>query len=477
MLLLAQAAPLLVLVAVLASRRGGPLAPVLAALALAVPAAALSLGEGMGRAPFLASETLRGAWLALPPAAITVAGLLFHEAVSSGAAWQRGPAERSHARLFTAVFLLGPFFETVTGFGIGVVFSLSAMRRLAVPAPAAAALALLSLVLIPWGGLGPGTQLGAALAGVDLGAFGAWTAAASALWLLLLLPLFWRLAREAGLGGTPLEKAADAASMAGLAALLVGANLIATVEVAGLIALAPPLLLQLLRETGGLPDRAARRAATPYVALAAVLLATRLAPPLAGAMTAVAVFRPWPDLPAFALLHHPASLLAAVAALVLALRGVGFRAPAGRALARARMPVLLMLLYVVLARWLAASGAAAALARALAEATGPELLPFVTPLLGAAGGFFAGTNVASNSILMPIQAALSAKQDFPAAFLPALQNFVGSAFCIVAPMRIAATAALAADGTEEADLYRRLWWSGASSLVAACICVAALRPG
>jgi lactate permease len=139
------------------------------------------------------------------------------------------------------------------------------------------------------------------------------------------------------------------------------------------------------------------------------------------------------------------------------------------------MPVLLMLLYVVLARWLGASGAAASLARALADATGPGLLPYVTPLLGAAGGFFAGTNVASNSILMPIQSALAEKQEFPAAFLPALQNFVGSAFCILAPMRIAATAALAADGTDDGDLYRRLWWSGVASLIAACICVAVLR--
>jgi hypothetical protein len=42
-------------------------------------------------------------------------------------------------------------------------------------------------------------------------------------------------------------------------------------------------------------------------------------------------------------------------------------------------------------------------------------------------------------------------------------------------MRIATTAALAADGTEEGALYRRLWWSGVASLLAACICVAVLR--
>jgi hypothetical protein len=76
---------------------------------------------------------------------------------------------------------------------------------------------------------------------------------------------------------------------------------------------------------------------------------------------------------------------------------------------------------------------------------------------------------------MPIQSALAGKQGFPAAFLPALQNFTGSAFCILAPMRISATAALAADGTEDGALYQRLWWAGAASLLSACICVAVMR--
>ena len=122
---------------------------------------------------------------------------------------------------------------------------------LGVPPPAAASLALLSQVLIPWGALGPGTLLGAALAGVDLRAFGAWTSAASALWLLLLLPLFWRLSAEAGLAGSARERLADAATMVLLAALLVGANLVATVEIAGLVALSPPLLARLWAEQGG----------------------------------------------------------------------------------------------------------------------------------------------------------------------------------------------------------------------------------
>jgi lactate permease len=331
-------------------------------------------------------------------------------------------------------------------------------------------------VLIPWGALGPGTLLGAALAGVDLRAFGAWTSAASALWLMLLLPLFWRLSAEAGLAGSLRDRAEDALTMAVLSVLLVAANLVATVEVAGLIALAPPLLARLWREGGGMPDARARRDAVPYAGLAALLLVTRLVPPVSAALTGAAL-RPWPELPAIAPLHNPATMLLAVAAATLAARGGGWRAAAARTVSRGRLPAALMLLYVILARWLGASGAAASLAAALAGATGPGALPFVTPLLGAAGGFFIGTNVGSNSILMPIQSALAGKQGFPPAFLPALQNFTGSAFCILAPMRIAATAALAGGGATGEALYRRLWWVGPSALAAATAWVALLRVG
>lgn len=63
--------------------------------------------------------------------------------------------------MFTAAFLLGPFAETVTGFCVGAIFALGVMRRAGVAPVPAAAMSLLTLALIPWGGLGPGTAVGA----------------------------------------------------------------------------------------------------------------------------------------------------------------------------------------------------------------------------------------------------------------------------------------------------------------------------
>lgn len=467
MILLVQAAPLAAIVGLLASGRADPLRAVLVALALAVPAAAVSVPPGTALAPLLAEEAARGAFLALQPIAVTLAGLVFHGAVSARPRDASGDGAVSHARLFTVCLLLGPFFETVTGFGVGAVFALGDLHALGVTGPAGAALSLFSQVLIPWGGLGPGTLLGAALAGVPLRALGAWNAVLSAAWLLTLLPVFWRLATEAGLPPSRRDRIEAAATILALGALLVAANLLATVEVAGLLALGPPLLWQFRHR---IVRPGAARAAAPYLALAAVLLATRLVPGAAAALTSVAVVQPWPDLPGFALLHQPGMLLGAVGLGVLATVR-GRCAILRAALARGARPAALMLGYVVLARLLGGSGAAAALARALAASAGPAL-PFVVPLLGAAGGFFAATNVGSNSILMPIQSAMALP--LPAAFVAAVQNFTGSAFCVVAPMRLGATAALAADGTAPGAIGRRLAAAGAAAVAVAWVAIAAL---
>jgi lactate permease len=125
------------------------------------------------------------------------------------------------------------------------------------------------------------------------------------------------------------------------------------------------------------------------------------------------------------------------------------------ALARARRPVVVMLLYVVLARWLAGSGMAGALAEAAAGAFGP-FTPFAVPVLALAAGMVTGSNVGSNAALMPVQAALGAAAGLPPLLAPALQNFAGAAG---AGMSFAVTAmicGLLADGTRPAQVWRLL---------------------
>jgi lactate permease len=463
MLLLLQAAPLLLLVGLLVSGRAGPVPAVLAALAALLPAVIASLPAGAAPLPFLTEETLRGAFLALKPIGVVTGGLLFHAAVQRSAAG--APAPATPRRIFVATLLAGSFLESVTGFAIGAVFALSSLRGMGLGGAPAGAMALLALTLVPWGGLGPGTGLGAALVGLPAQEIAMATAWPNAAWLPLLGPVLWRLCAAAGIAVPPGERLFQLGVLLVVAALLLLSNAIFPFEAAGIVATGLPLLALLWRldpprDAAGW--RKAGRMLAPYVGLTVALLAAR-------AWTGAPSWTPFPDLPGFPLTHVAVVLWVFAGALLLVHPDGGGAAHA--AMVRAKRPVIVMLLYVILARWMAGSGIAAALAEATAQGLGP-LAPYAVPVLGLASGMVTGSNVGSNAALMPVQAALGQAAGMPPLLAPALHNFAGSAG---AGMSFAVTAmicGLLADGTRQAQLWRLLAPSLAAVLAIGWIAVA-----
>ncbi|WP_237214742.1 L-lactate permease [Falsiroseomonas oryziterrae] len=463
MILALQAAPLLLLVGLLVSGRAGPVPAVLAALVMAVPAVLLTLPAGSTPLPFLAEETARGAFLALKPIGVVTGGLLFHAAVTREiGATARPPDAR---RIFVATLLAGGFLESVTGFGVGAVFALSALRAMGIRGAPAGAMALLSLTLVPWGGLGPGTALGAALIGVPAQDIAAATAWPNAAWLLCLGPVLWRLCAAAGMHVPARERAVQMAVLAVVGALLIGSHAVFPFEAAGIVATGLPLLVLLWRldtPRDAAEWRRAARLLAPYAGLTAALL-------LARAVPGAPEWRPFADLPGFPL-THVAVVLWIFAGGLLLLRADGGGA-ARSALARAKRPVVVMLLYVVLARWLAGSGIAAALAGATAEGLGP-LAPYAVPVLGLASGIVTGSNVGSNAALMPVQAALGQAAGIPGILAPALHNFAGAAGSGMSFAVTAMICGLLGDGTRQGQLWRLLAPSLAAVLLIGWIGVA-----
>ena len=449
MILLLQAAPLILLAGLLAARRG-PIPAVAAAIAASLPAAWVTLPESIALPGFLAAEMPRALWLAFIPTAVVTGGLALHDGLAARRV--APPPLADSDPLFTAAFLLGPFAENLTGFGVGVVFALGAARRAGLSGAPSVAIALFALVLVPWGGLGPGTVLGAALAHVPVQDMALRTALCSAVWLLPMLALFWRIAARAGRPVPPSRRMTQCGWVVALGALLTGAHLVLPFEVAGLAATGPLLAIRLAR---GLdlrrPEvrRGAFGAAWPYAALAAVLLATRF-------WSTAPTLGPFADLPDFPLTH--AAVVLWIASLTLLFRdGHGARRLA-TVLRRAARPALTILLYVVFARLMAASGTSTALATAFAGAFGTAA-PYAAPLLGVAAGLVAGTNVGSNATMMPIQAALGRLAGLPAPLLPAVQNFTGSSSCLLAPQMLAVATALtpSSERPSPAAIWRLMW--------------------
>ncbi|NKE45659.1 hypothetical protein HB662_12790 [Roseomonas frigidaquae] len=446
MMLALQAAPLLLLVALLLSGRAGPVPAVLAALVAALPAVVATLDAPT--LPFLVEETLRGAFLALKPIAVVIGGLLFHAAVSGqGAAPAQAVPEPR--RIFVACLLMGGFMESVTGFAVGAVFALSALRGMGLRGAPAAAMALLSLTLVPWGGLGPGTSLGAALTGLPAQDVAALTAWPNAAWLLLMGPVLWRLCAAAGVAVPGREKAAQMGLLLAVSGILLASHALFPFEIAGILATGIPLLFALWRldpPRGAQGWRRAGRGLAPYLLLTAALL-------LARSWTAAPAWTPYADLPGFPL-THVAVVLWLVAGLLL-LRRAEPGARARSALQRALRPAQAMLLYVVLARWMAGSGIAGALASAAAEGLGPAA-PFAVPVLGLASGIVTGSNVGSNAALMPVQAALGQASGLAPLLAPALHNFAGAAGAGMSFAVSAMICGLAGDGARPAQVWRLL---------------------
>jgi len=461
MLVLLQSLPLLLLLALLLSGRAGPVAAAGAALLAALPGLALTLPDGPGTTPdFLLREAARAFFLGMQPVAVLMGGLLFHMAVTRLVPTQAAPQPATPRRIFAATLLGGAFVESVTGFGVGAAFALAALRRMGLGGAPAGAMALLGLSLVPWGGLGPGTSLGAALIGVPAQSLAMATALPQALWLLALPLVLWRTMAAAGIAVPGRERMAQWAIMLAVAALLLLANWALPFEVAGILASGLPLLgvLWWLDPPRG---RAGWRQALIRLAPWAVLIVALL---LARSWQGAPSWRPWAELPPLPV-THVAVVLWAVSAFLLALRPQGAGGAARAALDRARRPALAMLLYVLLGRWLAGAGVAAALASAAAGVLGP-LAAFALPPLGLVSGMVTGSNVASNAALMPVQAALGAAAGLPVLLAAGLHNFSGAAAAGMSFGVTAMVVALLADGTRPTAVWRLLLPSFVAAVLA-----------
>jgi lactate permease len=450
-MLLIQALPLLALVALLATGRAGPLLSCLVALLLTLPAAWADHAGVWELGSFVGRSIAEGLWLAVIPVGIITGGLVFHATVAHRAERLQKPAVSTDStadQLFTNSFMLGPFTESVTGFGVGSVFAISSVRNLGVAGAPAAAIGLIAQTIIPWGGLGPGTSIGAALAGLDpqlLAARNAWLVAPA--WLLIL-PLFWWWCRLAGVTVSARSRVLHVVWAVLMGALLIAGHWVLPWQLCGMTAAGLALTIRLLLAN---PPRnadgwlRAGHAAGPYLLLAALLGATQLwhnAPAL----------HPYAGLPGLPINHAMVALwLAALIMLTFSSRGFGFVLPA---IKRARRPALAMLGFVVLARVLANAGVPVALAAALVASFGVAA-PFAAPLLSAMSGFFAGTNVGANSAMMPLQAALGRASGLGPVVLPAVQN--GSLALVISPQLAAVSAGLAGDGVTPARIWRIMW--------------------
>mgnify|MGYP003348375206 CR=1 FL=1 len=462
--------PLLLVLGLLASGRASALTAGVAGLAatIAVTGAPKAL---------LLREIPAGLWLSWTVIAIIAAGMFFHRCTLTRIASGDGAAQSSvtSRQLWPVCFLLAPFSEAVTGFGVGYIIALAALRRLGLGGIPALLFGLYSQSLVPWGALATGTTVGATLAGLTPNQLGLASAVLQIPTHALYLLIYWRFARESGIAVPAAQKLDDALWTALLLALVWLMNRFADPEIAAAAPCALLLALRFWRDER--PDAGRLRRAVvdnaPYVALTLALCATRLVPPLRDVLKPLWALRPYDNQPAFAPLYAPGFYLVTIG-LFVAFNARASLAHILRDTARsAWRSCAVTLAFVVMAELYVGSGMAQQIAQALQAAAGRGAALSV-PFFAAVGGFLTGGGSAANAMLMPMVIALARAIAIDPAWIAAVQNSICTNLTMLSPIRVTMGLALLSLALPDSALYRRAWPLALPSLVTGAVAVLAL---
>jgi lactate permease len=412
-----------------------PRLPHRAAMAGACVAFAAALAIGQSAAAIEA--ILRTLWIAGPMALVIVAGMVLRNAAPPTAtvdAAGMADARAQHRKLYTACFLLGPFFESAVGFGIGTMLALPFILAAGRGGLQAVALGMLAQCFVPWGALAIGTMAAAAIAGLDPLALGIAAANSTALLLPAFLVVFWWLLRDVRL---PASQYAEDALWLGATWLAVRvASEILTPDIAGLAAIGAVLAARGFLD-GARLDAALWRRFWPYLVLVPLLAAVRLVPAVGDALQTWRLATAT-DLAPFAPLHHASFWLGLVAfAACLAARQNPLQATLHAAWT-ARTALLAGFAFVLFGEMLARPGFAGALVGAAEQTFGTVALA-IAPMLAAFGGAMTGSALAANAMALPLTLPM---WDDDALGGTGLQTAIASAFTALSPARVALAVAL-----------------------------------
>lgn len=454
--------PAVAVIGAIASGRLGTLGASLLGLATAL-VVAMTAAPLAFHAADAGASLVRGAWIGWIVVPYILGGLLFWQmAIRPGNAAMpvETPSQDGRARrrlLFTACFLIGPFAESATGFGVGIIGTMVLVRRLDVPPIHLLAFSLLSQTMILWGGMGSGAIIAAAFARAD-----PTTLAVHASYFLVVLnalwlPLYWRLADEAGVGAAWSERISEALWLGASLALVIGATALLGPETAMLAAYGPVIVLRWLIDER--PDRHAVRLATrrmaPFALLIGWLVLTRLLPPLTQFLQQTGRAQPFAGAPGWSPLYHAGTWLVVGGILTGLLRGhvSAFPVEMRTAWNTGRLPVLTIIIFSMMAELLSGSGIAEGLARGMFDALDRWAI-VATPLISAVFGALANSGNAANGLFMASQVSLATEAGLSVAAVIALQHIASLSLNMVSPVRMSIVCGLAGTPGRERDAYR-----------------------
>ena len=318
-----------------------------------------------------------------------------------------------------------PFMESVTGFGVSLIIGLPLTLAFGFTAYQAALITLMGIVIGPWGSMGPGTLLGAELAGETLTDLGVATAVVNIPSVVIsgVVTAFIasravkvRGAQRLGYLGI------GAASGLMLALLVLGTNLVFGTPVAGAVAAAVMSIGWLLVVRKGKLRPGPGGSLVPY----AVLVGGTIAGQLISSVVAVEWLAEVIASPALYAFAGVGVAIAQYRQPVDGLAGNAFRLWLNTG-----VPTALYILFGVVMQ---GGHIAETLAQSLAGLGDGYI--FLMPVIGALGGYMTASGTGTNAMFGPTQVAVGGQLDIHPQWSMALNNAAGCWGTIASPARI-----------------------------------------
>ena len=389
---------------------------------------------------------------------VLLGGVLLYQVVRAGdglsaiAAWVQSRITDQLHCLLAIVFGVSVFFESATGFGVGILVSAPLLLAMGYSPRVAALISLFGQCAVPWGALAIGTVIGSDISAVSTLRLGVLAVilglpfiafcGAAALWVAGL----WHGQVVNAIRWLMIYVLVLCLSLL-FSTWLVGVELAGCI--AGLLMVAFSLLVSRLRNLSHPGLMLPLRALTPFIFLVVCLMLSRQYRPVADGLQAIRVgsFQPF---------YHAGFWLLLSACVAFAVLP-GSRAnplhTGVAAIGQWYKATLAVACFLLLGHLMKHSGMSIALAQAVAQQAGVHYLAFA-PLLGALGGFLTASNASSNALFMDFQMQAAASAAISTELMAAAQNTAGSNATLASPGRVIFAASITGSPHAESDLFR-----------------------
>ena len=345
----------------------------------------------------------------------------------------------SFYQVLLLVLGFSPLIESISGFGLAVIIIAPILLALGIALKKAALLALISLCIIPWGTLSMGTIIGATLSNLGLEDLGIWSA-------ILSLPLYVYIAFLAiGIGVSWKTAYKRWREIVGyglvLGVAVLGCNIWISVELAGIFGsfVLMGTIFMRIRKSSKIEIRSFIYFLIPYILLIVLLFCSRAIPTVQQFLMEQGTWTVEAFQYSFTTFYSPGFFLIVISVFTMFLYKLDVKqiSASARQTWEKCMPILLTaFLYICVAELMTAANMITILSTTIASLIGPSFL-YISPIIGAMGGFLTGSNTASNTMLIRLQTETANYVGINKVHVAAAQNVSSSFSTMINPSKIA----------------------------------------